>query len=184
MSSRSFTLYLGLCSFMRLDSSTSASTSFSVTIYSSHRTGYAIFGHAGNGNVHVTPLLDPHEGSFVARMAAMAEEAFELTWWLQGTITAEHGDGILRAPYLRRQFPRAWDVMARVKRACDPAGILNPGKVISDATTFPEEHLRYTSTFVPTGTVFDEPDYRAMVEMCHGCGTCRDYCPVGSTTLL
>jgi FAD/FMN-containing dehydrogenase/Fe-S oxidoreductase len=149
-----------------------------------HGTRYAIFGHAGNGNLHVTPLMDPHEAAYAARMAAMAEEAFELTWRLGGTITAEHGDGILRAPYLRRQFPRSWDVMAEVKRLCDPDGILNPGNVITDATVFPAEHVRYTNTFVPTGTVFDEPDHRAMIELCHGCGTCRDYCPVGSTTLL
>ncbi|MGE5175647.1 MAG: anaerobic glycerol-3-phosphate dehydrogenase subunit C [Hyphomicrobiales bacterium] len=144
---------------------------------------YVIFGHAGNGNVHVMPLLDPHEATFAARMAAMAEEAFELTWRLGGTITGEHGDGILRAPYLRRQYPDAYPVMEAVKRTLDPAGILNPGAVISGETTFPEPALRFTNTFVTTGTVFDEPDYRAMIEHCHGCGTCRDYCPVGSTTL-
>jgi FAD/FMN-containing dehydrogenase/Fe-S oxidoreductase len=153
-------------------------------IFARHRTRFAIFGHAGNGNVHVMPLLDPHDPTFQARMAAMAEDAFELTWRLGGTITGEHGDGILRAPYLHRQYPNAYGVMARVKQAMDPSGILNPGNVISDARTFPEEYSRYTNTYVPTGTVFDEPDYRDMIEMCHGCGTCRDYCPVGSTTSL
>src|SRR5207249_1142246 len=140
--------------------------------------------HAGNGNVHVMPLLDPHDGTFQSRMAAMAEDAFELTWSLGGTITGEHGDGILRAPYLERQYPKAYAVMARVKHAMDPTGILNPGNVISDARTFPEGFSRYTNTYVETGTVFDEPEYRDMIEMCHGCGTCRDYCPVGSTTAL
>jgi FAD/FMN-containing dehydrogenase/Fe-S oxidoreductase len=153
-------------------------------IFVRHRTPYVIFGHAGNGNVHVVPLMDPHEGTFVARMAAMAEEAFELTWRLGGTITGEHGDGVLRAPYLRRQYPRSYDVMAEIKSALDPNGILNPGAVISGATTFPGDSLRYTNEYVETGTVFDDPDYRAMIEHCHGCGTCRDYCPVGSTTLL
>ena len=153
-------------------------------MFAKHRTPFAIFGHAGNGNVHVMPLMDPHDGTFQSRMAAMAEDAFELTWSLGGTITGEHGDGILRAPYLERQYPRAYAVMARVKRAMDPAGILNPGNVISDARVFPEESSRYTNTFVTTGTVFDESDYRDMIEMCHGCGTCRDYCPVGSTTSL
>ena len=152
-------------------------------IFHRHQTRYAIFGHAGNGNVHVTPLMDPHDSAFVPRMARMTEEAFELTWRLGGTITGEHGDGVLRAPYLRRQYPRSYDVMARVKRALDPDGILNPGNVISEETSFPEQHLRFTNTFVQTGTVFDDPEYRAMIEMCHGCGTCRDYCPVGSTTL-
>jgi FAD/FMN-containing dehydrogenase/Fe-S oxidoreductase len=152
-------------------------------IFERHGTRYAIFGHAGNGNVHVTPLMDPHEATFAARMAAMTEEAYELTWRLGGTMSGEHGDGVLRAPYLRRQYPRSYETMAAVKRAMDPTGILNPGNVISDARTFPEEHLRFTNTFVATGTVFDEPDFRAMVELCHGCGTCRDYCPVGSTTL-
>jgi FAD/FMN-containing dehydrogenase/Fe-S oxidoreductase len=152
-------------------------------IFASHGTRYVIFGHAGNGNVHVAPLMDPHEGTFVARMAAMTEEAFELTWSLGGTITGEHGDGVLRAPYLHRQYPGAYPVMAAVKRTLDPAGILNPGNVITDEAVFPERYLRFTNTFVATGTVFDEPDYRAMIELCHGCGTCRDYCPVGSTTL-
>jgi Fe-S oxidoreductase len=152
-------------------------------IFAKHRTRYVIFGHAGNGNVHVMPLMDPHEATFAARMAAMAEEAFELTWGLGGTITGEHGDGVLRAPYLRRQHPNAYPVMAAVKRILDPDGILNPGNVITDETTFPEKYLRFTNTFVPTGTVFDEADHRAMIELCHGCGTCRDYCPVGSTTL-
>ena len=153
-------------------------------MFQKHRTRFAIFGHAGNGNVHVMPLLDPHDGTFQSRMAAMAEDAFELTWSLGGTITGEHGDGILRAPYLERQYPKAYAVMARVKHAMDPAGILNPGNVISDARTFPEGFSRYTNTYVETGTVFDEPEYRDMIEMCHGCGTCRDYCPVGSTTAL
>ncbi len=152
-------------------------------MFAKHRTPYVIFGHAGNGNVHVMPLMDPHEGTFAPRMAAMAEEAFELTWRLGGTITGEHGDGVLRAPYLRRQYPNSYPVMAAVKRILDPDGILNPGNVISDEATFPEKFLRFTNTFVPTGTVFDAPDYREMIEMCHGCGTCRDYCPVGSTTL-
>jgi FAD/FMN-containing dehydrogenase/Fe-S oxidoreductase len=152
------------------------------TIFARHRTPYVIFGHAGNGNVHVTPLMDPHDATFVPRMAAMTEEAFELTWRLGGTITGEHGDGILRAPYLRRQYPKSFETMAAVKRVLDPNRILNPGVVISDEATFPASHLRYTTTFVQTGTVFDEPDYRDMIEMCHGCGTCRDYCPVGSTT--
>jgi FAD/FMN-containing dehydrogenase/Fe-S oxidoreductase len=153
-------------------------------MFAKHQTRFAIFGHAGNGNVHVMPLMDPHDGTFQARMAAMAEDAFELTWSLGGTITGEHGDGILRAPYLERQYPNAYAVMARVKHAMDPSGILNPGNVISDARTFPEEYSRYTNTYVATGTVFDEPEYRDMIEMCHGCGTCRDYCPVGSTTSL
>jgi Fe-S oxidoreductase len=151
-------------------------------IFARHRTPYVIFGHAGNGNVHVTPLMDPHDATFVPRMATMTEEAFELTWRLGGTITGEHGDGILRAPYLRRQYPRSYETMAAVKRVLDPDGVLNPGVVISDQATFPASYLRYTTTFVQTGTVFDEPEYRDMIEMCHGCGTCRDYCPVGTTT--
>jgi FAD/FMN-containing dehydrogenase/Fe-S oxidoreductase len=152
------------------------------TIFAKHRTRFVIFGHAGNGNVHVMPLLDPHEATYRQRMAAMAEDAFELTWSLGGTITGEHGDGILRAPYLRRQYPRAHEVMRALKGALDPSGILNPGNVISDATTFPEERVRYSNTFAQTGTIFDEADHRAMIEMCHGCGTCRDYCPVATTT--
>jgi len=65
--------------------------------------------------------------------------------------------------------------MARVKRAMDPAGILNPARDLGCAHV-PRGFLALHQHLRRDRTVFDEPEYRDMIEMCHGCGTCRDYC--------
>ncbi len=141
-----------------------------------------IFGHAGNGNVHVTPLMDPHDSTFENRLVEISDEAFELTWKLAGTISAEHGDGVMRAPYLKKQYPKTYPLFAQLKKIWDPENILNPGKVVTDHNHIPVNMLRFPKKFVQTGTVFDQPRWRIEIEKCHGCGACRNYCPVAAET--
>jgi FAD/FMN-containing dehydrogenase len=96
-----------------------------------------IFGHTGDANVHVNPLIDVREPDWRARAQGLLDEVTALVAELGGTVTGEHGDGRLRVPLL----PRVWsaDTLARfaaVKRAFDPAGILNPGaKVAADGAS-------------------------------------------------
>jgi len=82
------------------------------------------WGHAGDGNVHATFMLGPGEEA-----GAAAEELFALAVELGGTVSGEHGLGLLKAGQLRRQWPPA-AVAAHeaIKRALDPKGLLNPGK--------------------------------------------------------
>ena len=141
-----------------------------------------IFGHAGNGNVHITPLMDPHEPGFENRLVEISDEAFDLTLKLGGTISAEHGDGVMRAPYLRRQYPKTYPLFERLKKIWDPENILNPGKIVTDYNHIPVNILRFPKKFIPTGTVFDQPRWQVEIEKCHGCGACRDYCPVAAET--
>jgi FAD/FMN-containing dehydrogenase len=87
-----------------------------------------IFGHAGDANVHVNPLIDTREADWKARMDALLDEVTGLVARLGGTISGEHGDGRLRTPLL----PRVWSLeaisaFAQVKSEFDPTGILNPG---------------------------------------------------------
>ena len=87
-----------------------------------------IFGHAGDAHVHVNPLVDVRQPDWRARVEALLAEVTALVVSLGGTVAGEHGDGRLRAPLL----PAVWgeeivDRFARVKRAFDPRGILNPG---------------------------------------------------------
>lgn len=95
-----------------------------------HRLLHACYGHAGDGNVHVNLLYDPADADEAARAKTARAEIFRLTLSLGGTISGEHGVGIAKREFLPwEQSPAAIDLQKRLKRAFDPLGILNPGKV-------------------------------------------------------
>ena len=97
-----------------------------------HETRGVIFGHAGDANVHVNPLVDVRRPDWRERVAALLDEVAELTASLGGTLAGEHGDGRLRTPLLDRVWPAASrHAFAAVKHCFDPAGILNPGVKVS-----------------------------------------------------
>ena len=89
----------------------------------------ASWGHAGDGNLHTTYLLDPADERELALVAQVSEELFELALGLGGTISGEHGVGFIKRNWLERQLgPRAFELHRAVKRAFDPQNLLNPGK--------------------------------------------------------
>ncbi len=92
----------------------------------------ASFGHAGDGNVHVNLLRgDLADGEWDRRRTQALAEIMEAVKALGGLPSGEHGIGVLKRPYLHRFLPaRALALMASVKAAFDPLGILNPGKVV------------------------------------------------------
>jgi FAD/FMN-containing dehydrogenase len=91
-----------------------------------------IFGHAGDGHLHANVIADVGAPDLVARLAACLDDVTGAQIALGGTPSGEHGDGRLRAPYLARTFGPAYaDLCRKVKDAWDPAGILNPGVVVS-----------------------------------------------------
>jgi len=87
------------------------------------------WGHAGDGNVHASFLLDAGDDAQRARANAAAEELFELALRLGGTVTGEHGIGVLKRGQLARQWaPAAVAAHNAIKAALDPKGLFNPGK--------------------------------------------------------
>jgi FAD/FMN-containing dehydrogenase len=95
-----------------------------------HRLRIACFGHAGDGNIHVNLLVDPADRDELARATAAERELFSGVVALDGAITGEHGVGFAKAPYLGVQLGAVEiALMARIKHAFDPHGILNPGKL-------------------------------------------------------
>jgi glycolate oxidase len=89
------------------------------------------FGHAGDGNMHPTIVFDHQDADALARARGAFEEILRTTLDLGGTITGEHGVGVLKRPYLAGEIrDQGLRVHAVVKEALDPLGILNPGKVL------------------------------------------------------
>jgi len=94
----------------------------------------ACFGHAGDGNIHVNFLFDPDDAAARARSKQAERALFERVVALEGSISGEHGIGFAKALYLDLELsPEVIALMKRVKRAFDPAGILNPGKIFPPA---------------------------------------------------
>jgi glycolate oxidase len=96
-----------------------------------HDLPIVIFGHAGDGNLHPNILFDKRDEDELERVEAAVGELFANAVDLGGTLSGEHGVGVLKQPYLEMALgPLAIEVMRGIKRAFDPKGILNPGKVL------------------------------------------------------
>jgi len=154
-------------------------------VFEKHRVEAAVYGHAGDSNLHARPLLDTRRAEDVQKMRAIADDVAELVVRLGGTVSCEHGDGLARSGYLRLQFgPDLYGAMQAVKRLWDPAGILNPGKVITDERHVHTDDLRLGPDFAlaETGEAFDRDPWAEELVRCHGCGMCREFCPVFKVT--
>jgi len=139
------------------------------------RFGYAdgvIFGHAKDGNLHFMVTDDFGRPEALQRLDAFTEALAELILSHGGNLKAEHGTGRAMAPYVPRQYSAELvEVMREVKRAFDPAGVLNPGVVLTEE---PDAHLR---DLKPVVQVEEE------VDRCVECGYCEPACPSRDLTL-
>jgi glycolate oxidase len=96
---------------------------------------FAIFGHAGDGNLHPRIMYDGSDSEQAKRVETVVDEIFRLTCSLGGTLTGEHGIGMAKAPYMELEHDSAsLDIMRMLKRQLDPNNILNPSKMSLDDT--------------------------------------------------
>jgi glycolate oxidase len=92
-----------------------------------------IFGHAGDGNLHPNILFDKRKSEEWKKVELMVGEIFGAALALGGTLSGEHGVGVLKRPYFEQALgPVSVDVQRRIKQALDPLNILNPGKMFQD----------------------------------------------------
>lgn len=98
-----------------------------------------VFGHAGDGNLHPNIMCDQNDPEEMERVWRAVAEIFRVTLELGGTLTGEHGVGIMKAPFMAWEHGEAGlDAMRAIKRAWDPEGLLNPGKIFpEDAPPWP-----------------------------------------------
>ena len=91
------------------------------------------FGHAGDGNLHVNVMVDPADAEALGRARAAERRLLEGVVALGGAISGEHGIGFTKVPFIRLGLsPDELALMRRIKRAFDPHGVLNPGKIFPD----------------------------------------------------
>lgn len=89
-----------------------------------------ILGHVGDGNFHAILMVNPGDAAEIAVAKALAARMAERALALGGTITGEHGVGLGKLAHMAAEHGAAWGVMAAVKRALDPKGLMNPGKLV------------------------------------------------------
>lgn len=105
----------------------------------SERSGIPIvsFGHAGDGNIHVNIMVEKESPDEYKRGLELVREVFAMTIAAGGSISGEHGIGILKEPYIEMELKeQELDLMRSIKRTFDPKGTLNPGKVFTPAPRF------------------------------------------------
>ncbi len=95
-----------------------------------HQLLIPVFGHVGDGNLHPNILCDLRDAEEMRRVRLAAAEIFEAAITLGGTLSGEHGIGLLKKEFLERDLGAAQvAAMRRIKAALDPQMILNPGKI-------------------------------------------------------
>ncbi len=107
----------------------------------------AVWGHAGDANVHVQPYLDLGEVGDRQTAFRVMDEYYKLVISLGGTITGEHGEGRIRAPYLEKMYGNeVYGLFKKLKKIFDPYGTLNPGVKVGVTTEDIKPLLRQTYT--------------------------------------
>ncbi len=143
------------------------------------------YAHAGAGELHLRPLFDLHSAAGLKMFRDVATDVAHLVKKYRGSLSGEHGDGRLRGEFIRTMVgDECYRLFERVKRAFDPQGIFNPGKIVAtppmdtslrilpDAA---EPHRETVFRFADTGGVLKA------AEKCTGVGQCRKTHLIGGT---
>jgi len=94
------------------------------------------YGHVGNGNIHIRLISKNKRKEMIKKITV---QFFDEIFKLDGTITAEHGDGLARSEFIKKQYgEKNYQIFKEIKNLFDPNGILNPGKIISKKSSIIE----------------------------------------------
>ncbi|MEM2759254.1 MAG: FAD-linked oxidase C-terminal domain-containing protein [Nitrososphaerales archaeon] len=170
-------------------------------VYGKHGLSYVIYGHAGDGNLHTRPLLDVGQDKDVRIMKEVAVDILHAINSVNGSVSAEHGDGLARSEFIRDVYgDEIYQLFVKIKELFDPSNIMNPNKKIAMQGTFVnnfryghrKKNLENMLNWEVEGNKVQskitgygkELRYDAEVDLCHGCGACRELnfnvrmCPV------
>ena len=147
------------------------------SIVRKHGTEAGYYGHASVGCLHIRPLINLKNQEGIDRMVAISDEISDLVLEFGGSMSGEHGDGLVRSGYNEKMFgSQIYQAFRDVKTTFDPKRIMNPGKIVDSPPM--TENLRYGTTYrtlsPETGFKFsEEGNFATAIEMCNGQGACR-----------
>ncbi len=142
-----------------------------------HGTEAGYYGHASVGCLHIRPLVNLKKNTGIDTMYQIADEISDLVLEFGGSLSGEHGDGIVRGAWAEKMFgTELVNHFREVKDLFDPNSIMNPGKVFD--TPDMRENLRYGSDYetAPIPTKLDwtaDGSFAGAIERCNGVGACR-----------
>jgi FAD/FMN-containing dehydrogenase/Fe-S oxidoreductase len=136
------------------------------------------YGHASVGCLHIRPLINLKNQKGIDRMVAISEEISDLVLEYGGSLSGEHGDGLVRSGFNRKMFgDQLYEAFRGVKSTFDPQGIMNPGKIVDSQPM--TDNLRYGANYHTltreTGFAYrtEGGSFASAIEMCNGQGACK-----------
>ena len=136
-----------------------------------------IYGHAGAGCIHLRPFIDLRSEKDLKIMRKMMEETADLLLRYQGSLSGEHGDGLIRSWLNEKMFGKTlYQAFKDVKKIFDPFDLANPGKVVNAPDLFSNLRLHPQSRLeeIPSFLSFkNEGGLAFAMDMCNGNGQCR-----------
>ena len=148
-----------------------------LAIVRKHGTTAGVYAHASVGCLHVRPVVNLKTTDGVGQFEAIANEIADLVLEFGGALSGEHGDGLVRGPFMERMFgSELYGAFRTIKRTFDPEGIFNPGKIVDTPPL--TANLRYGAAYITPDppAAFDHSGHGGLgraVEMCSGVGACR-----------
>ncbi|MBI2171260.1 MAG: FAD-binding protein [Chloroflexi bacterium] len=142
-----------------------------------HGTVAGYYGHASEGCLHIRPMVNIKQQDGLDKIVSIANQVSDLVLEFGGSMSGEHGDGIVRGVFTEKMFgSQLYQAFRQVKRAFDPQGIMNPGKIVDCPPM--TENLRlgpsYRAWEPKTFLDFSaEGGFARAVEQCNGVGECR-----------
>ncbi len=103
---------------------------------------YTVAGHIGDGNFHIVPLMNLQDEKERAKIYPIADQIYDLVLKYNGSITAEHNDGLIRSPYIEQEFgDKIYTIFQEIKNIFDPHHIFNPHKKTDVTIKFASEFI-------------------------------------------
>jgi len=137
----------------------------------------AYYGHASVGCLHIRPVVNLKDAEGLAQAEGLAEEVADLVLEFGGSLSGEHGDGIVRGVFTERMFgPKLTRAFRELKAIWDPQDLLNPGKIVETPPFSDNLRLSPSTVNAEVNTKFDfgfEGGLAAAAEQCNGQGACR-----------
>ena len=146
-------------------------------IIAAHDTTAAYYAHASVGLLHNRPVINLKSESDIQKMHSIAKQVKDLLIDLDGAMSGEHGDGLVRSEWIESMFgSEMYQIFRQLKQTFDPTGIMNPGKIVDGPPM--TENLRFGNNYntIKIDTYFDfsnQGGFDRAIEMCNGVAACR-----------